>query len=243
MAEKPSPIRPTDDEARKLARTLLRGARHVALGVLDPLLGTPYVSRVLLGTLPDGTLSLLVSRLSQHTRALLTDPRASLLAGEPGKGDPLAHPRVTVQCLAEPIDRDGPDHAAFRTRFLARHPKSRLYIDFPDFLFFRLTPQAASLNGGFGRAFLLEGEDFLIRERLQFPEGRNEAETIQDLGYPDVGSLMPPHIFGGKPPKGKMRIFGLDASGIDLFWGKSAFRWEFDAPAQDFAALRKRLSH
>lgn len=228
MTTRPSPIRPTDDEARKQARVLLRGAAHVALGVIDPESGGPFVSRVALGTMPDGTVMLLVSRLSAHTKAMLADARVSLLAGEPGKGDPLAHPRLTVQCLAQPIDNGSPLHEAMRSRFLARHPKSKLYIDFPDFLFFALTPQRAALNGGFGRAFLLTGDDLMIRKRLTLPDGKTEAQTIQDLGYALTAIVKNHYHHMGRKPDGKVQIFGLDAAGIDFFWGNLPVRIEFD---------------
>ncbi|MCF1433554.1 HugZ family protein [Agrobacterium vitis] len=228
MIDRPSPIRPTDDEARRQARTLLRSATHVPLGVLDPQTGGPFVSRVLMGTMPDGTLTVLVSRLSAHTRAMLADPRVSLLAGEPGKGDPLAYPRLTVQCLASPVDPDSDIHQAMRRRFLARHPKAKLYIDFPDFLFFQLMPQRAAMNGGFGKAFLLDGEDLLIRTELTFADGKTEAQTIQDLGYGLLQIIKNPPYHKGQKPKGKVKICGLDASGIDFFWGKRLFRCEFE---------------
>jgi heme iron utilization protein len=163
MPQKPSPIRPTTEHARQLAQDLIAKAKHVALAVLDPETGGPYVSRVLMASMPDGTLTLLVSHLSAHTKALLADSRASLLIGEPGKGDPLAHPRISVQCLAQKITREMVDHATIREAFLSRHPKSKLYIDFADFLFFRLTPVTATLNGGFGQAFLLNKSDLMSR--------------------------------------------------------------------------------
>jgi putative heme iron utilization protein len=81
------------------------------------------------------------------------------LLGEPDKGDPLAHPRITIQCSAARIDRDSDETIILRTLFLSRHPKSALYIDFPDFLFIRLTMMEASLNGGFGKAFRLTALD------------------------------------------------------------------------------------
>lgn len=161
MPQKPSPIRPTTDEARQLAKELLHNAQYVALAVLEPETGWPSVSRVLIATMPDGAITLLVSQLSAHTKALLADPRVSLLAGEPGKGDPLAHARISVQCLAEKISRSSEDHHAIRQAFLNRHPKAKLYIDFPDFLFFRLMPESASLNGGFGQAFALTKNDLM----------------------------------------------------------------------------------
>jgi putative heme iron utilization protein len=152
--DRPDPIRPTDDEARALARRLLREARHGALGVIDPDGGGPLVSRVAVGW--DGFVALvLASTLSLHTRALLADPRCSLLVGEPGiKGDPLTHPRLTLVARAERADK-----AALRDGWLATHPKAALYIDFADFVMLRLVPVAAHLNGGFGRAYRLAPGD------------------------------------------------------------------------------------
>jgi len=100
-----------------------------------------------------------VSRLSAHTKHLLADRRCSLLLGEPGKGDPLAHPRMTIISTASIIDPSSDEIIILRTLFLARHPKSALYIDFPDFIFIRLTMIEASLNGGFGKAFRLYKND------------------------------------------------------------------------------------
>ena len=75
--------------------------------------------------------------------------------GEPGpKGDPLTHPRLTLQARATRADK-----AALRPSWLAAHPKTTLYYDFTDFLLLRLDPQGAHLNGGFGRAFRLTPED------------------------------------------------------------------------------------
>lgn len=154
------PIRPTDDEARDLTRSLLEGARFAALAVIAPESGAPFVSRVALGLAPDGTPVTLVSTLSQHTRALMADPRAALLVGEPGpKGDPLTHPRLTLQARAEFVARDAPAHAAIRAKYLAEHPKSKLYADFGDFSFVLLHPTGAALNGGFGKAYQLTPTD------------------------------------------------------------------------------------
>lgn len=162
MNDKPSVIRETDEDARNQARALMHTAAHAALAVIDPETGFPSVSRVLIASDADGVPVILVSGLAAHTRALLKDPRASALFGEPGKGDPLAHPRLTVRCSAERVERPSDAHDRIRTRFLKRHLKAKLYIDFPDFCFFRLIPLDASLNGGFGRAYILSSEDLVI---------------------------------------------------------------------------------
>ena len=146
------PFRPTDDEARALARRLIGEARHGALGVLQD--GTPVVTRVALA--PDaGALLTLVSDLAPHTGALRDHPQASLLIGEPGRGDPLAHPRITLQVRAAFLDKT----KDVANRYLEAQPKAQLYIGFGDFHMVRLIPEHALLNGGFGKAYRLNAAD------------------------------------------------------------------------------------
>ncbi|MFD1195521.1 HugZ family protein [Seohaeicola saemankumensis] len=158
--DKPSPIRPTDDEARNLARGLIAQARHAALGVIDPETGSPMVTRIAFGKTPQGHPATLVSDLSHHTRALKVNPSASLLLGEPGpRGDPLTHPRLTLQAVAHFLRQGEAGHAEVAAHWLHDHPKARLYIGFADFSFARFDVQRAYLNGGFGRAFVLTADD------------------------------------------------------------------------------------
>jgi len=160
--EKSSPLRPVDDEMRALARALLARARFGALAVLQGTAGRPFVSRIAVGCDRAGPLSL-VSDLAQHTGALRAHPECSLLVGEPGgKGDPLTHPRLTLQCTADFVPRDAPGFADLRAAWLASHPKAKLYIDFADFSFVRFRVDQAFLNGGFGLASMLSGEDLGI---------------------------------------------------------------------------------
>lgn len=149
-----NPIRPTDNDARALAMELITAARFGALGVIDPATQAPLVSRVAVAWIQNAP-HLLVSDLSQHTKALAANPTCSLLLGEPqDKGDPLTHPRVTLQCTAQTAEKAG-----LRDLWLTAHPKAKLYLDFADFNFIRLDISAAFLNGGFGKAFHLKPED------------------------------------------------------------------------------------
>lgn len=152
------PIRPTDDEARHLARTLLAEARWAALSTLDEQ-GHPAVSLVSFALDDNLNPVLLVSALSSHTGQLRKDPRCALLVGEPGKGDPLTHPRVSLSCTAEFVIRPSGENDRLRRLYLKRQPKAELYIDFGDFTFVKLTPITASLNGGFGKAYRLTPDD------------------------------------------------------------------------------------
>lgn len=160
MPDKPSPINPTNNDARNLSVSLIAQARFCALAVLDPATNYPHVSRIALGTNPNGTVLSLISDLAFHTAALHQNPNCSLLIGEPEtKGDPLIHPRITLQCKAQFLSRTQPDFTQTRAHYLAQHPKAKLYIDFADFNFVLFTIQSASLNGGFGKAYELTAKE------------------------------------------------------------------------------------
>lgn len=164
--DKSALLQPVDESALKLAAQLLAQSPLAALAVLEPGTGYPMVSRVTVACAADGTPLLLLSQLSAHTQALSSDPRCSLLLGEPGSGDPLAHPRITVFGQAQPVARDAPEHAQLRGRFLARHPKAAFYADFGDFGFWRLVAYGANMNAGFGRAYLIEQAPLKVALRL-----------------------------------------------------------------------------
>lgn len=231
MAEQAQVLRPTDDEARELARGLVRGARYMSLAVIDPATSYPSVSRALTGLDFDGAPVVLVSSLSGHTKGLTADPRCSLMAGEPGKGDPLAHARITLQCRAQAIERGTDAHARIRSRFLSRHAKAQLYVDFPDFLFFRLVPQVASLNGGFGRAYALSGDDLMIAQPASEPAWISLQEKVPGMKT-EASKLALRLGLGDK----NWRFGAVDPAGIDLVSGDTLVRHEFvhakDLPEQ-----------
>jgi heme iron utilization protein len=242
MKEPVKTIRDTDEEARGLARRLIRGARFGAIAVLEPGTGFPFASRVLTGTDIDGTPLILVSALSVHTGALAADPRASLLFGEPGKGDPLAHPRITVRTRAERVAREDPVHARLRARFIARHPKAALYADFPDFAFFRMVPESASLNGGFGKAFLLDASDLLVVSPAIADLADIELDAIHHMNADHADSVDNYARNIGKSKKTGWKICGIDCAGLDLANGDELLRIEFDAPLQQASGLRMKLA-
>ncbi|MFY8100563.1 MAG: HugZ family protein, partial [Allorhizobium sp.] len=126
------------------------------MATLDRETGHPFASLVSVATDFDGSPLLLMSTLSAHTQNIEADPRVSLLLSQGGKGDPLAHPRLTVigRCARDPSP-------VARHRFLKRHPKSALYADFGDFAFYRITIESGHLNGGFARAARLSADELL----------------------------------------------------------------------------------
>jgi heme iron utilization protein len=156
--DKPQVLRETDAAARTLARSLL-AQPHAALASSEPGSGWPMASRVALALSADGVPLILISRLSAHYAALEGDARCSLLLAQPFEtgDDPLRHPRMSVQCLAQKIP--APERAGAKTQYLQQHPQAEVYADFADFDFWRLEPQKASLNAGFARAYALTAQD------------------------------------------------------------------------------------
>lgn len=146
------PYRPFDDDARALLPQML-GVSHGALGTVAD--GVPLVTRVATLWLPDVGMTLLLSDLSDHAKALALKPACSLLVGEPGaKGDPLTHPRLSIVGTALAVDKD-----RVRDQWLADRPKTQLYFDFTDFRVVRIEADLALLNAGFGKAYRLSPGD------------------------------------------------------------------------------------
>jgi putative heme iron utilization protein len=241
MTEKRDVLRATDDEAIRLARTLMRAARHGAIAVLDPETGGPLASRVGVATDADGAPLILVSGLSAHTRAIDADPRCSLLLGDPGKGDPLAHPRITLICRAVVLEKGTPDHARAERRYLNKNPKAKLYVGLGDFRLFRLEPERASLNGGFGKAYALTRQDVLTASPAVEALALSEQGAIDHMNadHRDAVSLYATHF--ARASGGGWVMTGCDADGIDLASGDETARVFFPAPLQAASDLRMAL--
>ena len=153
------PIREIDDAAVELVERLLFETRYASLGVLEPESGIPLVSRVAAMWHEDTGFFFSASDLSEHSKCLSANANCSLLIGEPGKGDGLAYPRMTVIGAAERMANTASTRNHFRSRFLECHPKAELYIDFSDFGFYPLQLTRIMLNGGFGKAYHFDQGD------------------------------------------------------------------------------------
>src|SRR5215208_1220486 len=105
---------PADFDPKAVARTLLRATRAGTLGTIDRNTGHPFASLVTVATDLDGSPVILTSRLSTHTANLEQDGRASILLAATGKGDPLAHPRLTVLGAFARIEQESRDAARVR---------------------------------------------------------------------------------------------------------------------------------
>lgn len=228
------PRSPADFSPLTQGRHLLRTIRSGALATLDPA-GIPLATLVSVATDADGVPLILVSKLSSHTRNLDADPRFSLLLATTGKGDPLAHPRLSLTGSAVRITHD-----RVRRRFLARHPKAALYADFADFGFFRLEPTAMHLNGGFARAYDGPAADILTSLAGAEELIALEPEAIAHLNEDHADAVQLYAALAGVPAA-RWRVSGVDPAGLDLLAGDATGRLAFPVSVVSGQQLRVTL--
>ena len=226
--EKRDVILETTADAVRLAKTLLRTARSGTIATIAPDTGWPIATRVGVSTDFDGAPVILISGLAAHTKALRADPRCSLLLGNPGKGDPLAHPRVTLACEAREIERDSAAHKLVEARYLAHQRKAELYAGLGDFRYFRLEPQSASLNGGFGRAYDLSRGDILNANPANAELAAAEMNALEHMNDDHSEAVGLYAEYFAKAPAGNWRLVGIDAEGIDIVDGDDVRRVWFE---------------
>jgi putative heme iron utilization protein len=224
-------------DAVAMARRALRRAGTGALATLDPGSGFPLATLVNLATDVDGAPLFLASRLALHTRNLEADPRASILFATLGKGDPMANSeRLSVAGRAQRCD-----DANARRRYLERHPKARLYIDFPDFSLFRLDVAGVHPNGGFARAGEITPADVLLELTGCEALVVEEADLLTRINA-EQGDLLARHAAALGMAGGPWRATGVDPEGLDLVCGDMAVRLVFPERATCAAAVTALLA-
>ncbi len=231
---------PAGYDAVAEAKRLLRATRSGALATIERTQGVPFATLVTVATDHDGSPILLMSQLSAHTRNLDADPRCSILLARGGKGDPLAHPRLTVYGRA--IKQTGESvRARLKARFLARHPKAALYADFGDFGFWRMEVGGAHLNGGFAKAADYPASSVLTS--LEGAESLLEAEAgaLEHMNADHAEALSLYATKLADEPAGRWRATGIDPEGVDLAAGDLTARIAFPERITEPAGLRNAL--
>jgi putative heme iron utilization protein len=224
-----------------VAKDLLRTIRAGALATIDRNTGHPFSSLVNVAADANGSPLILISRLAAHTANIEADPRASVLLAAAGKGDPLAHPRLTVLGAFRRIERGSSDAARAERRFLSHHPKSRLYAGFGDFSFWRMQVVSAHLNGGFARARDLTAAEILtaVEDAAEILDIEETAISDMNADHADAVRLYATRLLG--EADGAWTVTGIDPDGIDLALGDHIARIPFPRRVTVGHALRKTL--
>lgn len=212
------------------ARRLLRAARVGTLATSAR--GQPFASLVTPACAPDLSLLLLLSRLSEHTRHLMADPRCSVLvSGPPETVNPQTAPRVTATGVAQMIE----DPSA-KVRFLAVHPYASLYSEFGDFGMWRIRPAEALLVGGFARAHRLNQADLTPDAGSVSAILAAEAAILEHCNNDHADALAA--IAGMAGP---WRMVTADVDGFDLALGEQVMRVAWSGSVKDAGDVRREL--
>ena len=203
------------------ARLLLREARQGFLATTAG--GEPQLGLVTPATDAGLDIILLLSGLSAHTRALEAERScAVLVTGRSAGANPQMTPRISINGHAEKLSTGSVEREAARARYLAVHPYAALYVDFEDFSFWRIRPDAALHVAGFGRARKLGGDALRPTQTGMIDRATPTllAEARRLLGD----------------------VVGLDVDGVDLAIGEASVRRSFIAPAFEEETYRFALT-
>ena len=226
----PDPFR----DVRELIRSRDRAALATALPAGDG--AWPYASLVLVAVDHDLSPILLLSDLAEHSKAMATDPRVSLLFdGTGGLAQPLTGPRVTLLGRAIKTDDE-----RLKRRFLRHHPDAGMYVGFGDFNVYKVALERTHLVGGFGKIRWIAPAELLAVPPL--PElAESEAGIVSHMNedHADAVQLYATRLLGRAGAAWTM--VGIDRDGLDLRQGGGVARLAFESPLGSAADARPTL--
>ena len=164
MPQSSDPLsRPIPDLELRAVANLIKGHRWACLSTIDD---AGYPLGAMVAYVPSADLSVFhvhISRLSRHTRNLLSRDFCALTVGEPdtATGDPQTLARITIQGRSTALERDTTDYLAARTLYLDRLPDAAQLFGFSDFVMFNFVPARAHYVGGFARAYGFDAAELL----------------------------------------------------------------------------------
>ncbi|MGE3829670.1 MAG: HugZ family protein [Parvibaculaceae bacterium] len=215
------------------ARQLLRRARTGMLATLNQDGSGPYASLVNIATDLAGRPVIFISTLAWHTRNLARDGQASILTAElPAQGDALTGSRVTVMGRFAKIEAKD-----IAERYAQHHPAARLYLDFPDFSFWRLEPQKIHAVAGFGRIETIESGEVFGEPQEGWDGLMAGAAQHVNADHADTVQLYAEKLADAQP--GGWQVTAVDCDGFLIEKEGQVHRIGFDEPALSPAALRQ----
>jgi putative heme iron utilization protein len=243
MADKPKTGVPNPNKTDRAlfarsSRLLVRRARAACLSTaLKSGDGWPYGSLVSVAFDYDLNPLMLFSTLSDHTRNLAVDSRASLLFEETSRlKNPQTGPRVSVTGrIRKTTDKN------HRRRFLALHPEAALYEGFGDFAFFRMKIERIHFVGGFAKAVWFKAPDILSDAKVAAAVAKAEKGVLAHMNEDHADAV--DHYANallGRRGRG-WRMTGIDPDGADLRLGGRVARLEFAEPVHSRKAIREEL--
>lgn len=180
---------------------------------------------------------ILISRIAQHTKNVLANPKVSLITIEKDVDDVQTGARLTLIANAKPVEDDELDQIC--QRYYEFFPASADYHKIHDFDFYRIELVRARYIGGFGKIYWIESEKLV--KPIPF-SAQQEAEMISHMNADHMDAMQ--HYCdqadiatGDEAPV----MAGLDEEGFHLRSGEKLIRFNFEEPAATAEEIRARL--
>jgi putative heme iron utilization protein len=237
----PAPPAPEPSHAER-CRTLVASANRGALSTIavEPA-GCPYGSVATYGLDDRGNPIFFVSLMAEHTQNAMRDPRASLLVTEPvaDGADPLASGRATLMGQLSPVDR-----SEAQDRYLAANPTAEYYIDFGDFVFYRLDVTAIRYVGGYGRMSWVDAGAYATSEPDPLAPAAAGIIGHMNADHAAAQVLYCRHL-AGYPDTSSATMSAVDRYGFEMIAqgpsGRTAVRLGFPEPCATGDQVRKAM--
>jgi putative heme iron utilization protein len=206
--------------------------------------GYPYGSLVTVVVDGEGRPLFLLSELAEHTGNLHANAECSALLTEPlGSHDqPLALGRVTILGRCAKVKED--ERSTMRERFLSKQKAASYYVDFKDFAFYRLEPEALRYVGGFGRMSWVTSDDYRAAEPDPLRESAPDILKHMNEDHLDA-SLSYARVLAGVAEATGATMTAVDRYGFDLALttpsGLRTARLAFDEPIQTSDDARRAM--
>ncbi|MDP8938362.1 MAG: DUF2470 domain-containing protein [Actinomycetota bacterium] len=238
----PPPPEPSHGER---CRTLVASSSRGTLCTLavDPA-GYPYGSVATYGLDDAGNPLFFVSLMAEHTQNAMVDPRASLLVTEPVPegADPLASGRATLLGLLSRVD--DADRPSAQERYLAANPTAAYYIDFGDFVFYRLDVTAIRYVGGYGRMSWVDADEYAAAEPDPLAPAAAAIIGHMNADHGEAQVLYCRHL-AGRPDTARATMSAVDRYGFEMVAegpaGRAAVRLGFPEPCSTSDDVRRAM--
>ena len=165
--------------------------------------GFPFGSLMPYGVDSQGRPIFLISTMAMHTQNLQADPRASLFVTEPdSSGDALGSSRVTL--MGSAIKVPEPELADVRTTYLTGYPDSKYWVDFEDFVFYRMDVIDVYYVGGFGVMGWVPASDYSQAEADPLAEHKKDIMQHMNADHKDALILLAKRFAGIQAQEAEM---------------------------------------
>ena len=180
---------------------------------------------------------ILISRIAQHTKNILADPKVSLITIEQDVDDIQTGGRLTWVSDVKVLQKNEAERVV--ERYYRYFPQARDYHKTHDFDFYRLELVRARYIGGFGKIHWITPENILLSNTFS---AEQERGMIDHMNHDHVEAMQKYcSVRGIETRSDDPEMVGIDEQGFHLRVGEKIIRFSFSETAKTTKEVRTRL--